>query len=256
MVELLDNLRREYNATEVKAEFEAEASRIHEVMRLKEIADRAGFNVIIKIGGSEAITDMFEAQHIGVSGIVAPMVESAYALTKFLEAVNTHFTLGSRKRVRFGVNIETYHAYKELEKILKVPKLNILNKITVGRVDMVESMGLKRGDINTDKIYRITRDICKAAKKKKLLTAVGGGIDEKAVYYLDKLAKEKLLDFFETRKVVFAIPNSFINTKEGIIKANQFELLWLENKKNYYSKIYYEDDKRIAMLKKRIKLRF
>ena len=51
------------------------------------------------------------------------------------------------------------------------------------------------------------------------------------------------------------MPNSFSNiiiTKKGIIKANRFELLWLENKKNYYSTICAEDDKRIEMLKKRV----
>ena len=73
-----------------------------------------------------------------------------------------------------------------------------------------------------------------------------------AIPFIKKLASKNLLDRFETRKVVFIVPKSFIKVEEAIIKANKFELLWLENKRNYYKNIFHEDDTRIEMLKKRV----
>ena len=57
---------------------------------------------------------------------------------------------------------------------------------------------------------------------------------------------------FETRKIVFS--SEIINEptlKDGLVNAVHFELLWLKNKKSYYSIIEKEDDARIKMLNDR-----
>jgi len=254
MVELLKKMKRSFGVVDVKTEFEAEAARIEEVMRLKDIADRADLGMILKIGGAEAITDMFEAQHIGMSGLIAPMVESGYAMSKFIAAVNNYFPADARQKITFGVNIETILAYQNLGDILGQKGIEIIRKVTVGRVDMTGSLGLGRDDINCDRIYQITEDIFRQAKKKKKITTLGGGIAVEAVPFIRKLSAQKLLNFFETRKIVFKTPKKFNRMKEAVVLANRFELLWLENKKNYYGRIFQEDDKRIQMLKTRIKL--
>lgn len=253
MVKLLLDLRRNHKVVELKAEFETEAVRMNELMRLKEIADRAGLGLVIKIGGAEAITDMFEAQHIGITGLIAPMIESQYAMTKYLEAIQKHFPEDLKREIHFGVNIETYQGYQNLKDILKNKLIKLVDTITLGRVDMTGSLGLGRDDINCDKLYEIAEAIFTMAKKKSFRTTMGGGIAVEAIPFIKKLASKKLLDRFETRKIVFNVPKNFRNVEKGIIKANIFELLWLENKRNYYSGIFHEDDLRIEMLKKRIK---
>lgn len=253
MVKLLLDLKKNHKVVELKAEFETEAVRMNELMRLKEVADLAGLGLVIKIGGTEAITDMFEAQHIGVTGLIAPMVESSYSITKYLEAIQKHFSDDLKKNIHFGVNIETYQGFQNLTDILKIKNIKLIDTITLGRVDMTGSLGLGRDDINCDKLYEIAKDMFTMAKKKGFRTTMGGGIAVEAIPFIKKLASKKLLDRFETRKIVFNIPKNFKNVEKGIIKANIFELLWLENKRNYYSKIYHEDDNRIEMLKKRIK---
>lgn len=167
MVELLKKMKRSFGVVDVKTEFEAEAARIEEVMRLKDIADRADLGMVLKIGGAEAITDMFEAQHIGMSGLIAPMVESGYAMSKFIAAVNNYFPADARQKITFGVNIETNLAYQNLGDILSQKGIEIIRKVTVGRVDMTGSLGLGRDDINCDQIYQITEDIFRQAKKRK-----------------------------------------------------------------------------------------
>ena len=74
-----------------------------------------------------------------------------------------------------------------------------------------------------------------------------------SIPFLKKLSQKKLLDFFETRKVIFKIPKNFKKTAEGILLANEFEVLWLESKRDYYEKIYYEDVVRIKELRRRMK---
>jgi len=253
MVEILKKLKDKYDVAEIKAEFETEATRMDELMRLKEITEKAGLGLVLKIGGAEAVTDMFNGQLIGVSGIVAPMIESSYSMLKYLEAIEKHFDKDLKENLHFGANIETFLAYKNLDNILKLKNIQLLKSLTLGRTDMCGSLGLSKRDINTDQIYKIAEDMFLKIKKKDFKTKMGGGMSPESIPFLKKLSQKKLLDFFETRKVIFKIPKNFKKTAEGILLANEFEVLWLESKRDYYEKIYYEDVVRIKELRRRMK---
>lgn len=166
MLGLLRDMKKNYGVVDLKAEFEAEGVRMDELMRFKEIADQAGLGIVLKIGGAEAITDMLEAQKIGVSGLVAPMIESPYALKKYLEAIEKYFPRDVRADIRFIAMIETTQGYKNVDEILAADKNQLLHTISVGRVDMTGSLGLGRDDINIDRVYKIVEDIFTKAKKK------------------------------------------------------------------------------------------
>ena len=77
MVLQLQDLRENHHVIGVKAEFEAEGTRLEEAMRLKDVVSSAGLSLTIKVGGCEALRDMYEARVIGVERVVGPMVESA-----------------------------------------------------------------------------------------------------------------------------------------------------------------------------------
>ena len=47
---------------------------------MRRITKAAGLQHNIKVGGCEAKTDIYSCEKLGVSGIVAPMVETSYAL--------------------------------------------------------------------------------------------------------------------------------------------------------------------------------
>ncbi len=254
MVELLLDMKKNYGVIDLKAEFEAEGSRINELMRLKEIASNAGLSIAMKIGGAEAITDIFESQKIGVSALVAPMLESPYALSKYLLALEKYLPKDARKNIKFVAMIETIQGYKNVDEMLAIDKNNFLNIISVGRVDLSGSLGLQRNEVNNDKMYQIVEDIFTKTKKRKLETVMGGGIAKEAIPFIKKLVSKKLLDRYETRKIIFHTDPQATATKmeEGIIKANLFELFWLQNKKKYYTNIAMEDDSRMEMLMSRI----
>ena len=80
---------------------------MEEAMRLKEVVTRAGLDLTIKIGGCEAVKDMYDARTIGVSAIVAPMIESAYALSKYIKRATFVFPQEERAYIKFLFNIET-----------------------------------------------------------------------------------------------------------------------------------------------------
>lgn len=253
MVDTLIDLRENHHVIGIKAEFEAEGTRMEEALRLKEVIMKAGLGLTLKIGGCEALRDMYEARVVGVSKIVAPMVETAYALKKFLAAVNLAFPEDEREDVHFAVNIETIDACRAFDQMLALPEIDTLYGVVMGRVDLTGSMGLKRDDINSSQVFEITRELFTKAKEKNLECAIGGGVSAHSLPFFKDLGPG-LIDRYETRKVIFGCPEALgDNADKGILKAVGFELLWLKNKRDYYHMISAEDEHRIEMLESRYK---
>ena len=259
MLNVLKSLRDDYDVIGIKAEFEAEGTRIDELMRLIEIVRKLNLKLGIKIGGCEAMKDLMECKQFGTDYIIAPMVETDYALKKFIDAKNKIFDDEERKVTEFLINIETKTTTDNVEKIIKLnntyQEADRINGWVFGRVDYTLSHGLSRDDINTnDQITNSVIEVAKEAKKNHLNLVVGGAVSIDAVNILKEIKKIHL-NRFETRKVIFSSKALEINNlKKGMIEAVNFELLRLKNKKNYYGSIYKEDDKRIKMLSDRWKV--
>lgn len=251
MVESLQDLKANYHVIGVKAEFEAEGTRLEEAMRLKEVVSKAGLDLTIKIGGCEALKDLYEARVIGVSRIVAPMIESAYALTKFLAATKLAFPKEEREEVSFLINVETIDGFNNFDKMLEIEEINELDGIVLGRVDMTRSLGLPRTYENTDKILNIASELFTKAKTKSMECCLGGGVSAETIPFMNKLP-ESSIDKYETRKIIFKCPEALgENAATGIMKAVNFELMWLKNKKDFYGMIQAEDEQRLQMMEKR-----
>ena len=250
MVHQLRDLRDNHHVVGVKAEFEAEGTRIEEAMRLKDVVSSAGLGLTIKVGGSEAVRDMYEARVIGVERVVAPMIESAWGLHKFLAAASLAFPSTERDDVKFAANIETANGVDNLTAMLELPEIAELDGVVLGRVDLTGSMGLSRDDVNCGEVLDIARRVFAAAKQKNLECAIGGGVGREALSFMRDLGD--LLDRYETRKVIFRCPAGLSGDAEaGILKAVGFELMWLKNKRDFYGSIHQEDQSRIEMLELR-----
>jgi hypothetical protein len=252
MLEILKELKNEYGVFEIKAEYENEGSRQEELMRLKDVTGKVDLPIILKIGGVEAVTDMYNALALGVKGIVAPMAETAFAVNKFINAINTFIPADNAEDIEFAVNIETITSYKNIDNILNLNDINTLSGITVGRVDFSASMGKTRDYVDSGEMMKYCQEIFFKAKEKGLKCALGGAVSLKSEYFIGELVKSELVDKYETRKIVYH-KNAVKYFKRGILKGIEFELLWLKSKRRYYHRIKNEDEKRIEMLEKRLK---
>ena len=87
--QLLIDLVENYGAIGIKTSFEDEGASYEEVMRLKEICNNANTKLNLKIGGPEDKRSMVDSTNIGVKGLVGPMVESNFGLSKYVKAVNS-----------------------------------------------------------------------------------------------------------------------------------------------------------------------
>jgi hypothetical protein len=253
MLGLLIRGKNEFGVVSVKAEFEAEGTRTDELLRLLEVARRANVKVGLKIGGCEALRDLCEARQFGVDYVIAPMVETPYALSKFVAARDKAFSGPERADIGFLFNVETRTTFDSL---VELGNLAAKEKVGMvfGRVDFAGSLGQDRSFVNGPEMTAYVEKVAATAKLHNLDLVVGGAVSTDAIGALRHIRTIRL-DRFETRKVIFDASILESDKVEGALSlAIEFELLWLKNKRDYYSVIAAEDQSRIAMMEKRSSL--
>lgn len=245
---ILKELKDKNKELIVKADFEAEGTRIFELASLAKLVFRAGGKLFIKIAGAEAILDLEISKAFGADGIMVPMVETAYYLKKFKFAAKKVFG-DEIEKIDWIINTETKMCVENIEEILKEGR-GFLKGVTIGRVDLCSSVGLERKDIDCLEILELTKILAEKAYKKGFLVSVGGGILKTSFSILSEI--KQYLNRYETRKFIFNFDGDLKKFEKNIEKATEFELLFLENKSLRYSKMAKEDLKRIEFLKERL----
>ena len=149
------------------------------------------------------------------------------------------------------INAETKTCHQNLDAILAEGK-DFLSTVSIGRVDLSASMGLSRAEINGETMFAATKDIAERCKKAGYRVNFGGGISFDAIPFICALYPNN--DRFETRKVVFSTTNDENKLKAGILKAMEFETLYLKNKQEYYNRMAVEDQARLKMMAERLEI--
>ena len=242
-------LKKEFGLCAIKAEFEAEGSSFRDIIRLRRITLAQGVPLYLKIGGAEAIRDIKDALDLGVDGLVAPMVESAFGLVKFLNACR--FIYGNRKIFK-SINVETRQAAESIDDILKVASSDIGN-ITIGRTDLSQSYFDEQVQPDSKFIQDLIKSLTQKVSTAGLTLTVGGSLSRDSIECFRNRSKEWPMQItnLETRKVI--LPTNIMLEKEGALKeAIKFEELYLRFKFGVEELMIRSDRERFAKLKDRL----
>lgn len=250
---ILKNLKN-LGVSGVKQSTEDEGSSFDDISLMRKITKKIGLNLNVKIGGCEAKNDIFFCKRVNVDGIVAPMVESKYALKKFIQCAATN------KKNLLYMNFETNLAVKNLKSITSSESFRFIDGVIIGRSDLAGSMNKEKSYVNSKKIFKIAENCYKQIVKKvkrKIILKMGGSITPISKIFILKLFKKNLLDFIETRNIEIKLSDKSINNLDKIIlKAFEFEIELLKIRLKKIQKIdpFLAKDykKRILEIKKRI----
>ena len=237
------------NFIAIKVSFEDEGLDFIDVLNIKKFTIKNKIELLLKVAGAEAKRDFKDSNKIGVNKIVAPMIESEFAFSKYIK---TALNFVDTKKIKLGFNMESKQSFENLNKILNSPESRHLSSVTVGRGDLTESYGLDRylGDVNSDMIYDVTKRTFELGRKNKLKCYLGGSMNNDSSQFVDNLIKDGLLDYFETRNVVFSIKALELENFNNLINlAFTFEKLKMETRRNYYERLYNEDISRLDRLR-------
>lgn len=180
----------------LKGEFEAEGLSRDRIATEAVFAARNSLPYLVKIGGCEAKADMRFLMQIGVRSIVAPMIESAFAMRKYMHMLPD----GAFDHV--GVTIETIDAVQRIDDILDAGVK--LNEVTIGRTDLTASYG---GDgVDSSKTVEMVKTVARAAQKRGLPVTMGGAVNSGTIALLERDDElRSLLSCVETRKCVVPV---------------------------------------------------
>ena len=253
--EKLSILKNTNKLHSIKAEFEAEGTRIEELAILSRVCEKLSVPLKLKIGGPLAKRDMYEAFQLGAADILVPMVESSFAVETcsgiFMNLIPSFSGLNYNPKL--SINIETKLAYRNLSKIIKTIIENNLpiKNFVIGRSDLSSSLGIS--DVNSEDLYKVSLDIINQAFDANLETTIGGNLNSESFIFIKKLNTINKVGF-ESRKCSFSSLDN-LDQEEFSKLVNLgliFELEWLKFKQNFYSIRSAEENLRIEIINRRL----
>lgn len=243
--EQLDLLSRKFGLSALKTGTEVEDMSFEEISFLTGIT-RDIVPLFVKIGGPEARNDIRALAKIEVEGIVAPMVESAYALRKFVETIHDILPKYYRKNLMLGVNLETAQGLANLNEIINRPEASEIQRFTAARTDLSGSMDLPPDHPNVSAACKI---IVENAREKGKETSVGGAIRSSSI---SMILKDIDPDQINTRHMVME-SKVLSQDPELVLRKNlEFEILLYESMANVATEKSDSYKRRAAVIRTRL----
>jgi hypothetical protein len=233
----------------IKISFEDEGLDFVDALFMKTYCDKNNIKLCLKLGGAEAIRDIKDANKLGAQKIIAPMIESDFALEKYIKAAETFYQVENGE---IGINIESIYGYNNFAKIMNSKYFQKLDSITIGRGDLVESLSMNRtsGSVDSDQILEICRIILSGAKQNNLHTYIGGAMTKNSEKFCLALIDNNLLDYFETRNTIFSKNALEYYSFSDLMEASKIlEYSFLLEKQKYYTYLANQDIARINKTK-------
>lgn len=240
------NFLKLYGVSGIKQSFEDEGVLDNDVVTMRRITELCSLPLYVKIGGCEAKSDINTCISLGVNCIIAPMIETEFAMSKYLSAVN------HKSNIDMMFVCETKTAADNIESILGVSGSDRLCGLVFGRSDFTKSLGLSKSEVDSDIVNQYVEKILNESKQMGLVTTIGGNVSVKSVNFIQKMYESNLLDKIETRNVVISLNDRNIGDLSDTIRhVLDFEVSWLRYKAKQYSSISDDCIYRSALLENR-----
>ena len=226
----------------VKVSFEDEGALLNEIVTMRYLTASNGLELAVKIGGCEAKRDIVDAMNVCTDCIVAPMVESEFALRKFSDSLKQYrFT---KKR---GINIETQLSVDNVGEMAN--GFDSIDFVTFGRSDFACSIGKTRNSVDTDRVFESVEKVFMVARSQNIGCYLGGSISSNTKDFILRLINKNLLDKFETRYAIYDVSKIDMEQYDTLIrKAKLFEIEWIRYISNRYAELKDKDALRINVL--------
>jgi 4-hydroxy-2-oxoheptanedioate aldolase len=216
---------KENGMDSIKCSFEDEGVSLPYYNEHLALCIQNNLDMTLKIGGCEARSDLLLAQETGVKKVVAPMIETPFAAKKF-ESCLSENNFGQR----YFILLESHTALKNFKKIAASVNKDKITGFVVGRSDLCRSFEMKPSEsVDSDFIMSKVEKVFRISKEMGFKTIMGGSISYTSLSFIDNLINLGLLDYFETRKVVFNTA-TVKNLKNCIVDALAFEESLLEKR--------------------------
>lgn len=237
----LRNVRLDFSKIKsLKGEFEAEGLSRDALAAEAALAARHDLPYLVKIGGCEAKSDMHFMMLQGIRDIVAPMIESPFAMAKYQEMLPE----GAFDKV--GVTIETIDAVRRIDEILDAGSK--LTEVTVGRTDLTASFN--GSSVESEETISMTKTVVRAARKRGIGTTMGGSVSVRTLELLRRDGElRELLDCVETRKCIMSVPE-FVDGN-ALETAFAVECALLDHLSKHHGFIANSAASRVEQLRKR-----
>lgn len=170
----------------------------------------------VKIAGPEARNDLAHIIPLAIKAIIVPMVESPYALSKFIATLRALAPARRYRQVQRRLNLETVTAVRQLPAIMAAPAFREIDQATIGRNDLSQSLGLEP---DHPRVWRITQRVVATLQARGLPVSVGGGLTPRQA---DELIRRVRPAYINTRSVAFKVTRQF-TAPAAVSAALEFE---------------------------------
>lgn len=208
--EKLKTLSLSHSVAALKTGTEIEDMDFEEIALLKEIA--GDIPLIVKIGGPEARNDMRKCIALKVDTILAPMVETVYALTNFVSSAR-EIAAEMGHQPGLAINIESVTAAQNFDAMLESTSMGHVRQVTVGRSDLSRSLHLP---IDDPEVISLAANVAKKTNNRGMVSSIGGGLSIKNIALLCEAIPAAR---FNSRHIVFANDSAFRKNPERSLLA-------------------------------------
>lgn len=245
LIDLLLKLKENHFCAGLKTGTEIEDMDDAEIIFMKEAAHAAGLKLAVKTGGPEARRDMRMCISNAVDTILAPMIETTYALENFIKSAS-EIQQSLRQKAELAINLESRTAVTNLDDMIRSSAFQQLSQVTIGRGDLSGSLHL---NVNDSEVTRLTSTAIRKISSTGRKTSVGGGWSLNNI----RTVSDFNSDYINTRHTVLANTEQMKkNAAFSLYKVLEFEKALYTELSDVFSErrdFYFA---RIEVLKKRM----